>query len=65
MKIVQDPKNPNDNIPRVVVRETWRGGEGCEYSLAGGYDKRGFNQPVGSDRGSKFAIVPGREKVAC
>lgn len=65
VKIVQDPKNANDNIPRVVVQEKWRGGNGCEYQLTGGYDKRGFNQPVGSDKGLRFSIVPGHERVVC
>ena len=65
VKIVQDPNNPNDNIPRVVVRETWQDKNGCDYIQTGGTDKRGFNQPVGSKKGSKFVIIPEHAKAVC
>ena len=65
VKIVQDPSDPNDNIPRVVVRETWEDSEGCEYQLTGHFDKSGFNQPVGSKKGSKFVIIPAHAKAVC
>jgi len=65
VKIVQDPSDPNDNIPRVVVRETWEDNNGCDYTQTGHFDKSGFNQPVGSKKGSKFVIIPGHAKAVC
>jgi hypothetical protein len=65
VKIVQDPSNPDDNIPRVVVRETWSDKKGCSYQQTGHYDKSGFNQPVGSKKGSRFIIIPGHAKAVC
>ncbi len=65
VKNVVDPENPNDTVPRVFVRETYTNRNDCVFTQTGNYIKRGFNQPTGSGKGAKFAIVPASATAVC
>lgn len=54
VKVVTDPNDPNDSIPRVFVKETWNR-KGCEYTQIGQSDA---TENSGSTSGSKFSIYP-------